>query len=293
MDAAPTAAGEILATWGLPVDLEGLIRLGFLLALVPVVLLVARVLHTIDARRWTLQAAMLISRGFRYLGLAALLLMALKELGFHITPLLGALGVVGVAVGFASQTSLGNIIAGFFLLGDRARAIDELVRIDGVVGEIHSIDLLSIKVRTFDNQLIRVSNENLLKMNLVTINKFPIRRVDISISVAYKEQVQQVRDILGAIAEEEPLCLDEPEPLILFKNFGDSGLEFLFGVWCSRDDFLPLKNAMMDRIKERFDEAGIEIPFPHLTVYPGSAASPFSVSVADDRSGNSALDKGL
>ena len=100
------------------------------------------------------------------------------------------MGVVGVALGFASQTSLSNVIAGLFLLSDRALAVGDLIRIDGQVGTVQSIDLLAVRIRTPNNQLIRVPNETLIKSNLVTLNKFPIRRVDIPVGVAYKEDVR-------------------------------------------------------------------------------------------------------
>ena len=77
--------------------------------------------------------------------------------------------------------------------------------------------------------------------------------------------------ILKELAMDEPLCLDEPEPFILFTAFGDSALEFLFGVWCVRTDYRTVKNIMMSKIKTRFDEEGVEIPFPHRTIFLGEA----------------------
>jgi small-conductance mechanosensitive channel len=73
--------------------------------------------------------------------------------------------------------------------------------------------------------------------------------------------------------------LDEPEPLVIFLNFGDSALEFLFAVWFVKTDFLKLRNSIMQEIKERFDAEGIEIPFPHRTLYTGSVTEPFPVKV--------------
>lgn len=92
--------------------------------------------------------------------------------------------------------------------------------------------------------------------------------------MAYKEDVAHVRQVLKRIARDNSYCLDEPEPLILFTDFGDSSLNFLFGVWCVKSDYLLLRNSIMDDIKRVFDEEDIEIPFPHRTVYTGSVTEP-------------------
>jgi len=79
------------------------------------------------------------------------------------------------------------------------------------------------------------------------------------------------------IADRNPLCLDEPAPRFVFQNFGDSALEFLFAVWFEKSDLLVLKTSLMEQIKKRFDEEGIEIPFPHRSLYTGSVTEPFPI----------------
>jgi small-conductance mechanosensitive channel len=90
-----------------------------------------------------------------------------------------------------------------------------------------------------------------------------------------------VMDIFKELAAENPFVLDDPEPLILFNNFGSSALEFRFGLWFEKSNFLKLRNSIMREIKERFDKEGIEIPFPHLTLYRGSATDPFPVEIQE------------
>jgi small-conductance mechanosensitive channel len=89
--------------------------------------------------------------------------------------------------------------------------------------------------------------------------------------------------VLLDIAAANPYCLDEPEPIVVFTEFGDSALQFLFGVWFHRDDFLNLRNSVMQQIKERFEAEGIEIPFPHLSLYAGSATAPMPVELRESR----------
>ena len=227
------------------------------------------------------QANMILRKGIFYLGVLSIIISILYQLGYTLMAVLGAAGIAGVVIGFASQTSISNIISGIFLISEQPFQVGDLIKVGETKGVVLSIDLLSIKLRTFDNQLVRIPNENLIKNELSNITRFPIRRLDIEIGVAYKEDVGRVQAILKDVAVKNTYCLDEPEPLILFKNFGDSALEFLFAVWCVKSDFLILRQKIMQEIKERFDAEGIEIPFPHRTLYTGSVTEPFPVRIVD------------
>jgi small-conductance mechanosensitive channel len=88
---------------------------------------------------------------------------------------------------------------------------------------------------------------------------------------------------LSEIARENPLCLDEPEPLVLFREFGNSGITILFGVWFEKQNYITVKNTVFKTIKKRFDEEGIEIPFPHLSLYTGEKSKPLTVRVVNDQ----------
>ena len=234
------------------------------------------------AKRFSAQSTMLIRKAIFYAGAFIVLLAVLKQLGVKLTALLGAAGIVGIAVGFASQTSVSNIISGLFLISEKPFAVNDIIQVDNIVGVIMSIDLLSVKVRTFDNQFIRVPNEKLIKTEVTNVTKFPIRRLNINLSVAYKEDIGKVRALLLDIARENPYCLDNPEPLFAFKEFGDHGIELVLGVWFVKTDYWPFKNSIMQEIKERFESEGIEIPFPHISLYTGSATHPFPIRIEKD-----------
>jgi small-conductance mechanosensitive channel len=188
---------------------------------------------------------------------------------------------VGIAIGFASQTSVSNVISGLFLISEKPFEVDDVIKVGQTKGIVLSVDLLSVKLRTFDNQMVRIPNETIIKTEVTNITRFPIRRLDVRLQVAYSSDVQQVRDLLAKIATDNPHCLDEPAPLILFTNFGDSGLEFLFGVWFAKADFLLLRNTIMEDIKNAFQAAGIQIPFPRRTLYAGTDSDPFPVRLVN------------
>ncbi|MEX2382773.1 MAG: mechanosensitive ion channel family protein [Opitutales bacterium] len=272
--------GFDFAEW---VTAESILRTLRILTLIclglPLLHFLSRTLRRIAAKHLTLHLASLLSKAVFYLGVFILLLMTLNEIGYPLTALLGSAAILGVAVGFASQTSLSNIISGIFLIWEQPFSVGDAITVGEISGIVHSIDLLSIKLRTFDNRFVRLPNESLIKSNVTTITRFPIRRYDVQLGVAYKEDVKRVVAVLKDIANKNTYCLDEPEPVIIFQTFGDSSLNFLFGVWFAQKDFLLLRNSIMTEIKERFDAEGIEIPFPHRTLYSGSATGAFPIEM--------------
>lgn len=209
----------------------------------------------------------LILKKFSYYTMATLVVAAaLNQLGFDLKVILGAAGVLTVAVGFAAQTSASNLISGLFLMIDRPFKIGDAVEVDAVKGEVLSIDLLSTKVRTFDNRLIRVPNETMVKSNITNLTFFPLRRVDMKFGVGYSVSIMKVRDVLLDISSRNPLVLDEPEPMFIFEGFGASSQDIFFAVWTLRENYLDVQNSMLTEIKVRFDREGIDIPYPTRTL---------------------------
>jgi small-conductance mechanosensitive channel len=251
-----------------------LLALGLILAS-----LASRLSRRLMNDRLTAHLQQLIRRSIFYGILALFIASAMRELGFSLAVIMGAAGVLTVAIGFASQTTASNLISGLFLIGERSFEIGDIIRVGETTGEVLSIDALSVKLRTFDNLFVRIPNESLIKSEVTTLSRFPIRRLDLKLGVAYKEDIDQVRAVLMAVADNNPLCLDEPAPLFIFTGFGDSALEIQFSVWAKRENFLNLRNNITAEIKVAFDQAGIEIPFPHLSIYTGEITKPFPIKL--------------
>jgi small-conductance mechanosensitive channel len=265
----------------LQADTLGMIARAVVLVVLGLVLagLCSRVIQRLVGKRLSVHHLQLIRRVVFYSVLALFVASALRELGFSLAVLMGAAGVLTVAIGFASQTSASNLISGLFLIGERPFAVGDIIRIGGTTGEVLSIDALSVKLRTFDNLFVRIPNETLIKSEVTTLTRFPIRRLDLPVGVAYKEDLGQVREVLMAVAERNPQCLDDPPPLFIFQGFGDSSLDIQFSVWATRENFLALRNSIAVEIKAAFDQTGIEIPFPHRSLYTGEATRPFPVTL--------------
>jgi small-conductance mechanosensitive channel len=233
-------------------------------------------------RRLHPQQSMIISRVGGVVVMAVAVLWALRELGLDLGVLLGAAGILTVAIGFASQTSASNLISGVFLMGERPFQVGDLIQVGQTTGTVLSIDFLSVKLRTFNNIMVRIPNEYMIKTEFSNLTRFPIRRVDMVMGVAYKEDLDRVREVLLAVADAEPLCLDEPKPMFLFIGYGDSALEFQFSVWAATENFWELRTRMWLAIKRAFDAADIEIPFPHRTLYTGAVTDPMPIRLVGD-----------
>lgn len=284
---------ENITIWGwnlskfiTPDNIQSLIRFAILTVVgIPVIFFLSKWIRKYGTKKYSAQQGMIFSKIVLYGGLIFMVISVLNELGFKLSHLLGAAGIVGIAVGFASQTSVSNIISGMFLIAEKPFEVDDVITVGSATGQVLSIDILSIKLRTFDNKFIRIPNETIIKSEVTNITKFPIRRVDLDIGVAYKEDIERVRNILLEIALANPLCLNEPAPLIIFSGFGSSSIDLKFLVWAAKSDWLTLKNSIMEEIKKKFDEEGIEIPFPHISLYSGSVTNPIPLNIMNSAPG--------
>lgn len=244
---------------------------------------VSRGIVNLLSKRTSKHQVVLVQRITFYAIAGLFVASALVSLGFDISVLLGAAGILTVAIGFASQTSASNVISGLFLLGEKPFAIGDVVRVGTTTGTVLSVDLLSVKLRTFDNLFIRVPNETIIKSEITNLTRFPIRRIDMQMRVDHKEDLNRVRDLLMEIADRNPLCLEEPRPLFIYTGFGESSLNFQISLWTKRENFIDLRNDFQIEVKEVFDANGIQIPFPQRALSMAAISEPFPVRMVDDR----------
>jgi small-conductance mechanosensitive channel len=242
-----------------------------MVAAVLLVLLSFKILQVVVGRalkgRIPDQRGNLIRKLIRYTGFTIVVITVFKQLGIDLSALLGAAGIAGIAVGFAAQTSVSNVISGLFLISEKPFQLEDVIQVGDITGIVQSIDLLSIKLQTFDNRFVRIPNETIIKTNVVNITRFPIRRLDVTLMVDYAADLDFVTTVLEDIARKNIWVLDNPEPLIVMDKFENSGVEILFGLWFEKSNFLKLKNSIMIDVRKRFALEGITIPFPQMDVH--------------------------
>lgn len=229
--------------------------LGFLFARIT-----AAVADRVLARRLSLQHRMIVRRMLSYGIVGVAVATALSEVGLDLSVLLGAAGVLSVAVGFASQTSASNLISGLFLLTEQPFVLGDVISVGGTVGEVVAIDLLSVKLRTFDNVQVRLPNEILLKSEIRNLTAYPIRRFDLRLRVSQDVDLARVREILLGAADSVPICLDEPRPQLFIEGYGELGIELQLSAWTARESWVDLRVQLQQRVREALVEAGIEVP---------------------------------
>lgn len=259
-------SGVSLADWGKALLL---LVLGFFIARITS----AGLLHAMS--KWSANyQTKLVRRIIFYVIFILFILAALQHLGFKLNVLLGAAGILTVSLGFASQTSASNIISGLFLIAEKPFVVGDSITTGDTSGQVISIDLLAVKIRTSDNTMIRIPNETLIKSSVTNLTRFRTRRFDLQLGVGYQEDIAKIRDILLAMADEQPLCLKDPAPALYFLNFGPSTVNLQFSAWATKNNFVAMKNTIPEQVKKALEENKIEMPFPQLTISAGDKPIP-------------------
>ena len=194
-------------------------------------------------------------------------ILILNILGAKIESLITSLGLMSVAIGFAAQATLSNFISGLMIMFDRSIRIGDVIEVNGNLGTIHAIGILSTKLQTFDNLLIRIPNRELLDSDVKNYTFFDIRRFEIVIGISYSSDIQKAKDTINRTLKSMDIVLDDPAPFLMVKEFADSSIDISVRAWARKEDIFEAMDQVAQKIKEAFDAEGIEIPFPQVVVH--------------------------
>ena len=246
----------------------GIIQFVFILSVISLSFKILNsIVKKITVKKCSLQIQHIIDKGIRYAGFAVMVLTVFHRLGIDIRALLGAAGIAGVAIGFAAQTSISNIISGLFVITERAFRINDVIEVEGTIGTVQSINLLSVILKTFDSQYVRIPNETIIKANLINYSQFPYRRVKTELGVAYGTDLRKLEQILLSVAKNNAFIIDDPAPSILWTSFSTSSIDLTLMAWTKIEDFVNLRNSLFVEIDERLKQENIEIPFQQLDIH--------------------------
>lgn len=236
--------------------LTGLLAAGF----------VSRALSKVARKHFAVHQAMLIKRFTYYLIIALTIVTSLNEAGINLSVVIGAAGVASVAIGFASQTSMSNLISGVFMIIEKPFMIGDVIKVNATSGEVISMGLLSTLLKTGDNVMVRIPNENLMKSEIANVTRFETRKFDILVGVDYTADLIEVKRLLIQAAKSLDILIKDPAPVVLFEKFGDSSIDLVISCW-SRQDKMPDARLMVAQaIKQALGEAKIGIPYPQRVV---------------------------
>ncbi len=181
--------------------------------------------------------------------------------------LLVAGGIIGVIIGFASQSVVSNFVSGIFLILERPVKIGDKISIGDVTGYVEHIQILSTIVRTFEGIYVRVPNEKVFTSNLTNYVSNVARRFEYRIGIGYQEDAGRAIRIIRTVIEEEPLALKNPEPSVFVDKLGDSTVDLVIRIWTPSKEWYDLRNSLLLKIKTTLEANGIEIPYPQQVVW--------------------------
>jgi len=204
---------------------------------------------------------------YSVLTLAFFLALNLAGLTGKLTTVLAAAGITGIVLGFSAQTVIANFISGIFMYFDKPLRLGDAVRIGDYEGIVEDIRILSTRIRLWDGTLVRIPNEKLFNSEIINLQKYPARRAELNVGIAYREDAERAIEVIRKVLEEEPYILAEPEPRVYVNELGDSSVNLKIWVWIPSDlwvgqNMMRSKYGLLRKIKEALDREGIEIPFP-------------------------------
>lgn len=204
----------------------------------------------------------LIARVFSYTAVLIVGAALCNEVGIQVSALLGAAGIVGVALGFAAQTSVANIISGLFLMIEQPFELGDQISINGIEGTVIAVNLFAVTLKTEDGRQVRIPHEQILKNTLINITGLPVRRCDVTLRVNYQQNPEQVIRLIQDTVKRMADVLHDPAPYVLVKQMTGDYWEVVVGVWGAQDMFPTIKKSLLIALKEAFDKHGIALSVP-------------------------------
>ena len=209
---------------------------------------------------------------FSILYYVALTYTLIGFLGIDVSSISAFLGAAGIVLGFAFKETLGNICGGLIILTFKPFRVGHMIEYKNYIGEVKSIELFYTRIKTPQNELVIIPNGMITSNELRNMTKEKVKRLDLKIGVSYKSDILKVKKVLREIIDEEikgqdKLILRSPEPTIGVLALAESAIIFCVYVYTKSENYFTLQLRMNERIKIKFDENNIEIPYPQVDVH--------------------------
>lgn len=211
---------------------------------------------------------MLVDNVYGYAVWIFALVMAADQIGVNVGAALAGIGIVGIAVGFAAQDTLSNIIAGFLIFIDKPFVTGDWVEVADMRGEVVEITMRTTRLRTRRNTYVVLPNKSIIDAMLINHSKHGSVRIDVPIGIAYKESIPAARKVLLEALKDIKDVLTVPPPAVVVSGLGASSVDLEVRVWIEdAPNQESIESGVVEAAKIALDKAGIEIPFPHLQLF--------------------------
>jgi small-conductance mechanosensitive channel len=206
---------------------------------------------------------------------AVAIILALDTVGVNVMPFVAGAGVAGIAIGFAAKDTLSNLIAGVLLILDRPFEVGDRIEVwsapqgSATWGDVIDIGLRATKIKTTDNIIIVIPNNEIMKRDIVNYTIMTSKiRIRINIGIAYDADLKKAKDIILAVANTVEWVAEDPAPKVVVKNFGESSVDLQLRVWIhDARRRMDVIDTITDEVKAAFDREGIEIPYPKRDIH--------------------------
>ena len=192
--------------------------------------------------------------------------VALPQLNVDLSGLLVAGGIAGLVIAFASQSVVSNLVSGLFLMFEHPIKIGDNVNVAGVTGSVEDVRVLSTVVKTYDGLYVRIPNEEVFTSNITNYVHNAARRFEYQIGIRYQDDANKAIRIAKEVIETHPFALKSPAPSVFVDTFGDNRVNLTAYIWAPARNWWDVRTDLLWKIKQAFEENGIEIPLPQRTV---------------------------
>jgi small-conductance mechanosensitive channel len=201
------------------------------------------------------------------------LFMILPILGIDPSGLVVAAGFLGLVIGLASQSVLGNLIAGIFLVIEKPMKIGDQVDVEGKMGYVEDVKIMSTIIRTYDGVYVRIPNEKVFTTNISNLVAHPARRLEYTVGIRYRDDADNAVAIIKNIINDYPITLKNPEPSVYVRELANSSVDIMVRFWVPSPEWYPVRRALLWKIKTTLEENDIKVPFPQREVWFNSELS--------------------
>lgn len=192
--------------------------------------------------------------------------IAADQIGVPSASIIALLGSAGLAVGLSLQGSLANVAGGLLIMAMRPFSVRDYIVYEGMEGTVENIGLVYTTLITVDNKKITVPNGSISNAVVTNVTVQEKRRVDIEVGISYSSDMKRAKEVIRSIYETNPMVLSEEGITVYVGDLADSAVIIGGRGWVNTEDYWTVRWGIIEQIKERFDEEGIEIPFNQLDV---------------------------
>jgi small conductance mechanosensitive channel len=211
---------------------------------------------------------MLVDNLYKFTIITFGLVSAAGQLGINVTAALAGISIAGIALGFAAQDSLANLVSGFLIFWDKPFLVGDYITVGGQYGCVTEITMRSTRIRTQQNTYVVIPNKHVIDQVVVNHSMYGETRVEVPIGIAYKESIPEARRVLLEAVRSVEHVMETPAPDVVARETAGSSLELLVRVWVDEAKHeRPVFFATLEACKLALDRAGIQIPYPHLQVF--------------------------